>query len=39
MGAASLGAAAIAGRFVFSEMASEVPEPLIDEMQLVDDGQ
>ena len=39
MGAAALGAAAIAGRFVFSDMANEGPEPLLDEMQLVDDGQ
>jgi hypothetical protein len=38
MAAASLGAAAIAGRFVFSNTEGDVPERLVDEMQLVDDG-
>ena len=39
MAAAALGAAAIAGRFVFSGEESDGPERLVDEMQLVDDGQ
>ena len=39
MAAVALGAAAIAGRFVFSDTPSEGPERLVDEMQLVDDSQ